>query len=152
MSNIKFPNFDFDTWLMKFVYLYDNLEKENGFFEAKAEANFDHYTELKEHFYSQLHIDEENETWNYTIQYLEYVQKFTWFMRDMMQMHVLSLREIVFLIMDLKYPNRKMTRNIVGFLMNDKSYRIDNNLLFTPDVIKNVEYILNELQIKYEPK
>jgi len=151
--NIKFPDFEFNKWLVHYMFLFDKLETDHGSFVASFEGNYDHFTELQTHFMWQLHISEENETWNYTMLYLDYLTKFTEFMRHITNEPTLYVGDITSFVLKQKYPLQKSIDSIVNLLQKRGcAYRTKGLVLLQPDILENVEYFLKELKINYESK
>lgn len=149
--NIKFPNFEFNNWLVHYMFLFDKMEIDHESFVASFEENYDHFTELQTHFHWQLHMAEENETWNYTMIYLDYLNKFSDFMRYITDTPSFNVCNISSFVLKQKYPNQKSIDSIVNLLQKRGcAYRTKGLVLLQPDILENVKYFLQELKINYE--
>ena len=148
--NIKFPNFEFNTWANKIVHLCKHAEMSPELFKLDIlSGNYlNNIDEFKEHFDNQIHNAEETETWDYALSYVEYMQMFTEFM-IIMSANNTSLRDVVDFVIRKRYHLSKNCLDIISVLMRGKSYQI-GTVVFTPNIISNTEFILQHLQIKYD--
>lgn len=152
--NLKYANFDFDKWLCYFFHLREHLLlNEQKFKEVIDKWDCEELEEWKENFYNQNHHylnNGEHNEWCNCSEYLSLLNDFNSFMSLLMSNHI----EIFDIVKHcVKLYNEKITsktaETITKSLLKGYSYNTrvfgKEDVLFTPDLVKNIKYILNAI-------
>lgn len=146
-----YPNFNFDQWLEQYYLTYTFFSYKNIDLDL-MESELDNLEQMKTNFYNQTHLETED-IWCAGCQYLNILQGFNKFCAILSQKDW-KTEEIVGHFLTLRYPTHKRIKGIVKALVTTgvKEYvsvdEYKNIVTFKKYMVKNIEKLLTELEIK----
>lgn len=149
--NLKFPNFNFDTWCAEFTFLLDSLNRYHED-DLPTDSWIAEYTEKKEIFFAQNHLVFNTEEYDMCFTYLQYITAFNYFMSVVMNGTYSSVDHLVHIILLIRYPLLTSPVGITKALRSGKSfttrYTITGpTLLFNPTTLSLIEKFINKHNI-----
>lgn len=149
--NLKFPNFNFDTWCADFALLLDSLNREQSD-DLPTHNWIEQYSETRQKFFDQNHLVFNDEEYNTCYNYIQYLTVFNVFMDIIMNERYNSYDDLISTILLLRYPLLTNPVAISKALRRGKSFRTRYTLtgpalLFNPITLSLIDNFIIEHNI-----
>jgi hypothetical protein len=149
--NLKFPNFNFDTWCADFTLLLDSLNRERHD-DLPTDNWIEQYVETRQIFFDQNHLVFNDEEYNTCYNYIQYLTIFNEFMDIIMNGRYNSYDDLIATILLLRYPLLTNPVAISKALRRGKSFKTrytltGPTLLFNPITLSLIDKFITEHNI-----